>query len=256
VLSTPVADAGNDLNICVGQDAKLNGKIVLPITNIPFDWTPSYGLSNPSVLNPGFIGDSVGSFQYVLTIHPTAALLCPVVSDTVNVNVHAVNLKAYVDTSQVLAGTEVHLSATGNGIHFQWIPGAGLDCPTCMNPTARPLHTTQYIVTSIDSFGCREQDTLIVNVEDIITLYVPNAFTPVDGRNPLFKASGIGVDHFDFYIFNRQGEKIFESHDLETGWDGTFKGDAVQQGVYVWLAKALSSTGKVIERTGSVTVVK
>jgi gliding motility-associated-like protein len=163
-----------------------------------------------------------------------------------------------VDSSdRIIAGQQVQLIANGTGITYQWFPSTGLSCSDCSSPVGTPVRTTTYIVTTIDQNGCQGYDTITIYVEDIITLYVPNAFTPYNqgGRNQIFNAYGIGVHEFEFYIFNRWGEIVFETNDLTKGWNGSFKGRQVQDDVYVWLAKATSITGKSISKTGTVTVV-
>src|SRR6201993_709947 len=97
-------------------------------------------------------------------------------------------------------------------------------------------YTALQIVTN--SYGCRDsvEHTIIINPG--YTFYIPNAFTPnSDGTNEVFKGIGIGIKTYTLMIFDRWGELIFQSDDLEKGWDGTFKGkggDVVQEGVYVW----------------------
>jgi gliding motility-associated-like protein len=89
------------------------------------------------------------------------------------------------------------------------------------------------------------------------TLYLPNAFTPDrDGSNDTFGAVGINVEKYELKIFNRWGELLFESNDINHKWDGTHKGSLVQDGVYVYTfyAKELT-TGKNISKTGTVTLL-
>ncbi|MBK7182693.1 MAG: gliding motility-associated C-terminal domain-containing protein [Bacteroidetes bacterium] len=89
-------------------------------------------------------------------------------------------------------------------------------------------------------------------------LFVPNAFTPTGtiGSNDFFMAKGYGIKEFQMMIFNRWGEKIFETNDLYTGWDGTYKGKIVAQDVYVYKIFAIPISGNEIQRIGSVTVVR
>ncbi|MGB0166781.1 MAG: gliding motility-associated C-terminal domain-containing protein, partial [Luteibaculum sp.] len=66
-------------------------------------------------------------------------------------------------------------------------------------------------------------------------IYVPNAFTPNgDGTNDQFKPELLGADYtdYEFSVFNRWGERIFTTKNIDTGWDGSYKGTAVQDGVY------------------------
>jgi gliding motility-associated-like protein len=89
------------------------------------------------------------------------------------------------------------------------------------------------------------------------TVYFPNAFTPDnDGANDQFGAVGINVEEYQLKIFNRWGELLFESQDISSKWDGTFKGTPVPDGVYVYtfFAKELV-TGKPISKTGTVTLL-
>jgi hypothetical protein len=260
VYQPPVSDAGPDKGICQGQTTQLNGNN--SSSGYTISWSPSTYLDNTNILSPTVIGAPMGSYTYILTLTPSATSVCPPSYDTVNVTVApSPTVTAMVDSPNVIAGAEVHLSSVGTGVKYSWFPVTGLSCATCENTSVTPLHTTQYVVTTVDSFGCRTSDTVLVNVEDVITLYVPNAFTPyyadnIKGRNPMFYAYGIGVHDFDFYIFTRWGEKIFESHDIYKGWDGSYKGDMVSDDTYVWVVKGRSITGKSISRTGTVTIVR
>ena len=76
---------------------------------------------------------------------------------------------------------------------------------------------------------------------------MPNAFSPNgDGINDIYKPkSGYkSIVKFDAYIFNRWGVKLFEWHDPSTGWDGTYKGKPVKDGVYFCLVKAEGADGR------------
>ena len=78
-------------------------------------------------------------------------------------------------------------------------------------------------------------------------LQMPNAFSPNgDGINDIYKAkSGYqGLASFQAYIFNRWGQKLFEWSDPAEGWDGTYKGKPVKEGVYFVLVKAKGTDGK------------
>jgi gliding motility-associated-like protein len=83
--------------------------------------------------------------------------------------------------------------------------------------------------------GCRDTAGFEVKVEPIFTFYIPNSFTPDgNGINDEFFGTGEGFDVYNMKIFDRWGELIFESNDPEHHWDGTFKGQQVQQGTYAY----------------------
>lgn len=98
-----------------------------------------------------------------------------------------------------------------------------------------------YIVAIMDTNGCYAVDSVIVSV-DGCNLFVPNAFTPSgDLLNDSFRAKGESIQDFEMNIFNRFGELIFESNDIGTGWDGTYKGKASPMGVYVYKITYINS---------------
>lgn len=85
-------------------------------------------------------------------------------------------------------------------------------------------------------------------------IYIPSAFTPNgDGLNDTFGVKGEGIRNYHIYIYNRWGEKLFESTNPKQQWDGTYGGQPAQQGVYTYqlFASGIESKGK----TGIVTLV-
>ena len=99
-------------------------------------------------------------------------------------------------------------------------------------------------------------------------LVFPNAFTPndlgpSDGsyepdqlNNDIFFPIQKGVQEYKLQIFNRWGELIFQSEDVNIGWDGYYRGELCKQDVYVWKVRALFSDGEEIEKAGDVTLLR
>lgn len=88
-----------------------------------------------------------------------------------------------------------------------------------------------------NQYGCVDSITKPVIIKPAVTFYAPNAFTPnYDGTNDGFKGTGIGIDlsTYNMWIFDRWGNEIFHSNDLEKSWDGKIKGTLVQEDTYVW----------------------
>lgn len=80
---------------------------------------------------------------------------------------------------------------------------------------------------------CFDTTCKTIFVQDASLIYLPNAFIPDnDGLNDVFKAEGSNLVYFELQIFNRWGEKIFESKDITNGWDGTYNGNKAAIGVY------------------------
>lgn len=93
----------------------------------------------------------------------------------------------------------------------------------------------------ISDQGCRDTTSRIVIVKDQLLFYVPNAFTPDgDEHNNVFlpiMTAGFSPATYEFYVYNRWGELIFESKDAQVGWDGTYGGSMVQVGLYTWVIR-------------------
>lgn len=96
-----------------------------------------------------------------------------------------------------------------------------------------------------------------VQIATPISIFIPNAFTPnEDGTNDEFGIVGEGIEEMTFYIFNRWGEVIFESTEVNNKWNGTFKGEKCENGVYVYKVVARNKmTNQFFEKTGHVTLV-
>ena len=143
----------------------------------------------------------------------------------------------------ITSGSSTQLAALGGSTYF-WTPPTGLSCDTCQAPVASPVITTTYCVLVSDSSGCSDTACLqvTVRVADTVpvvlcgTVYVPNAFTPGnnDFINDSFKPVTNCVHDYSFLIFNRWGEKLFETTDSQEGWNGQFKGKICKQEVYVY----------------------
>ena len=90
------------------------------------------------------------------------------------------------------------------------------------------------------------------------TLYIPNAFRPMAGNNKVFKPSNsfVSIEHYQFSIFTRTGECIFLTTNPQEGWDGRINGVIAPMNVYVYYIEYQTPDGTIMERTGTVTLVK
>ncbi len=153
-------------------------------------------------------------------------------------------------------GNEVQLeSFSVYPITWQYSPY--LSCTDCNYPFASPEETTQFYAYITSPDGCNEIDSVEVAVHGV--LYVPNAFTPDgDGLNDLFKAQGVDIVSFKMEIYNRWGELIFVSENINTGWNGACRGSDYysEAGVYPYRIVAREAEGDYFEYTGHVSLVR
>jgi gliding motility-associated-like protein len=155
--------------------------------------------------------------------------------------------------------TRLDVSITPTSSYFYtWSPGTSLTCTDCAAPTASPIYTTAYTLSVVDVAGCQATDTITVFVDPAKSFYIPNVFTPNnDGKNDLFMVYTSGsVKFFELTVFNRWGEKVYDSNDIFRGWDGTYKGIQVNPGSYVYQATITFLDGETFHNNGSVTVLR
>lgn len=212
----------------------------------PNQWHWDFGGGNISVSqNPFYVFPSVG--LYTVTLITSNGICLPdTVSKNVDVNFYpVVNLGS--DTS-ICVGESVPLDAGNPGMHYTWFDGT-----TSQTNVVTVAPVDAWVM--VDNGGCVTIDTLFINSECIIA--VPNAFTPNgDGRNDLFLVINKNIGSFHLQIFNRWGQKVFETKDQNEGWDGNYHGVKEETGTYVYSIELTFINGQTVEKKGNVTLIR
>jgi len=105
--------------------------------------------------------------------------------------------------------------------------------------------------------GCPGYDTIVIDEYPYCTADVPTAFSPNnDGINDILFVMGSGIASLDFFIFNRFGELVFETHDITEGWDGISFGEKQEEEVYIYYLKAICFDGLITEKKGNITLLR
>lgn len=140
--------------------------------------------------------------------------------------------------------------SAGNHTDYLWQDGT----------TTNDFLVENYGVFSIEvmnEFGCIATDSISFSTNCSTELFVPNAFSPnEDGENDFFRAYGIEVIDFNLKIFDRWGAFLFESNNIQEGWNGKFKGQRTSNGVYVYLISATFLDGTTVQKKGDVTLMR
>jgi gliding motility-associated-like protein len=156
------------------------------------------------------------------------------------------------------------INNTTGAVSYVWDFGDGSPLTTEEEPTHTYNETDAYfevILVATSPLGCVDTAYSSIHVYEELIYYIPNTFTPDQDQfnntfQPVFTS---GYDPFDFtlLIFNRWGELIFESHNAEIGWDGSYNGTLVQDGTYTWKIEfKVSASDKRIMDTGHVNMIK
>ncbi|MBS1776481.1 MAG: PKD domain-containing protein [Bacteroidetes bacterium] len=130
---------------------------------------------------------------------------------------------------------------------------------TLANPSHLYNKTGRYKVCleAKNKFGCVNQTCKYVDAEIYPAIDVPTAFSPNgDGVNDVLYVRGAAVDKLLFRVYNRWGEKVFETNDINVGWDGNYKGKPQEVEVYAWVLEATFLDGTTESRSGNVTLLR
>jgi gliding motility-associated-like protein len=155
-------------------------------------------------------------------------------------------------------------NARGN-VTFTWKApyDSTLSCKICPSPMAKPLFTIQYNVSAKDTMGCLATDELLVTVEKPRLVVVPTGFTPnADNVNDVLYVHGRdGVKVKVFKIYDRWGELVFAASDFKPnnpafGWDGTFHGEPMNTGIFVWFMEVQYLDGATDVFKGNFTLLR
>ncbi|MCH2022506.1 MAG: gliding motility-associated C-terminal domain-containing protein [Saprospiraceae bacterium] len=144
---------------------------------------------------------------------------------------------------------------------YNWIPDTTLSDYYIFNPEAKPRITTVYYLIVTNEFGCKTIDSVIVNIREPICglpmVFVPNAFTPDgDGYNDVLMVNGNNITQVTISVYNRWGQKVFESNDQNIGWDGKFNGNDLPPDVYGYYMKCTCDNGSDLFVKGNITLLR
>lgn len=177
------------------------------------------------------------------------------------VQMHLNNVTVYAgaDTT-IFYNLPIQLNAIGTPStgNYVWSPATDLDNPFISNPIALLKKDALYTVKITDENGCTASDNISIKVFGNPEVYVPNSFTPNgDGKNDVLKPLGFGLKKILYFkIFNRYGQLIFETNNIGTGWDGTFKGKAQPAGAYTYMVKVINYRDWPVEQKGTVIILR
>ena len=246
IISPIIPVVTNSVEICQGQSVKLNAS-----GSNTYYWNPSDGLNNNQISGPTANPRSTTLY----TVYISDGGYCRVAS-TVLVKV---NPQPTVNAGPDLifnSDEPMYLKAIGTGT-MTWIFGDGILCHVCPNSQVVTRTGGNYMVQTINQYGCKSIDDLNIEVTNYYSIYIPNVFTPnFDDVNDLFLVCGVGISNIEVSIFDRWGEKIFYSKEQLKGWDGTYKTDFCKQDVYTYVVNFTSLDGKTHTKTGHVSLLK
>lgn len=243
-----------DTVICVGESVQLTTE-----SNAgAFSWLPQDGLDNATAKDP--LASPAATAQYIVT---ATKGFCTQ-TDTVNVRVAPkIDVKVTPD-AVVEYNVPFQLTATSPQITdyrnttFLWSPATGLNDPNRQSPVAILQEDQSYVVEVTSEQGCKGSGQVNLSIRHQENIIVPTAFSPNgDGRNEVLLPVINDIESLRYFrIYNRWGQVVFFTDQLNQGWDGYFQGGTPISGTYVFEIEGISNKGKVITRKGSVLLLR
>ncbi|MDP5088989.1 MAG: gliding motility-associated C-terminal domain-containing protein [Saprospiraceae bacterium] len=184
---------------------------------------------------------------------------------TLDTQLELIDLKVNIaaDKETLIKGNNeiANISVTGcTDCEYDWMPSSGLNATNIASVRATPQDTTIYKVV-VSKKGCKEEKTIRINVDNVNcgepNIFVPNAFTPNnDGNNDVLKVRGRWISKLQFVVYNRWGQEMFTTTDLNNGWNGVFKGNEVAPDVYNYFLQVTCLDNKIFSKRGNTTLIK
>jgi gliding motility-associated-like protein len=161
------------------------------------------------------------------------------------------------DNSKYCIYDSVFVSGTG-ALNYSWTNNGFY--PQTGSPVAIPLYYFANVISVIgkDEYNCADSASIQIETHSCCEMGIPNAFSPNgDGMNDYFLpvTNGNPVS-YSFYIYNRFGQKVFQSNHIGQGWDGTYNNSPADIGTYHFFLKSECANGEKTERKGDVTLVR
>ena len=245
--------------ICNSDTKTLLVTNLQPENELKFDWTPTFEIIDGIDTNSPTVSlEEPTTFTFIAGNEAGCRATGDIFVDILQLP----EIIATAEPETIFEGESSQLSATiASDYVYTWTPANSLDNPNSFNPTASPLETTTYMVEVMNEAGCVNTTNVTVNIREGICdfpyIFVPTGFTPNnDGENDVLFVRGVFIEELTFVIYDRWGDKVFETNNQEVGWDGTKNGEALPSGVFGYFLRAVCKNGEVFTRQGNVTLVR
>jgi gliding motility-associated-like protein len=232
--------------VCLGQPATLKASGGSVNTWWPIDNMDDPNAAEVHVTSP---------VTTVYSVNISNNGLCPV-TRTVLVQVNPLPIIDAGRDTTFNINEPMYIAAIGSGT-ISWIDGPSIYCKNCPMTQVFPTKSTCYTVKAINEFGCEVTDQMCIEITQEHLIYVPNSFTPNDdGLNDEFKVYGDGLSIIKMTIYDRWGRELYFKEGDDAMWNGKYKDEVCEEGVYIYRFLYRSISGQRIYKTGNLTLLR
>jgi gliding motility-associated-like protein len=272
--STPITDSvqvvvnpgpivnftGTPVHGCTPLTVQFTDSTISNLTGLVRSWNFGDGSTFSDSLNPVHIYTMPGTYTVTEIVHGGSSNCVASHTDSAMITVYPIPVPGFVvsppmatlltpqiDINDLSSGATIWSYTFGDGT------GSNLE-----NPKHSYTDTGIFWIDQIvwNQWGCVDstRGTVIINPD--YAFYIPNAFTPGTGLNYTFQGYGTGIIQYEMNIFDRWGEEIFHTVDINNPWDGTYNGTNVNQGIYVYEIKITTQDHASHQYAGKVTLIR
>jgi gliding motility-associated-like protein len=232
-----VPGISDNVTVCAGDPAQLSAS-----GGLYYKWTPSTGLNNDGISNP--VATPLQTTTYTVDVSNGA---CSDSTKSVTVTVNQDPVADAGGNKVIFEGQSVKLNGTVKGggiISYSWAPTTGLDDPASLTPIASPTDNITYTLTAVSKNCGISTSSVFVRVYKKIT--IPNAFSPNnDGINDYWDIDAlVTYPESLITVFDRYGQKVYQSIGYPKPWDGTYNGSPLPPGTYYYIIDLKNNTPK------------
>lgn len=247
--------------LCVGSEFTMRVLNSNPNDSMSYYWTPE------EVIVEGQGTSEVIIFTEsptTITVRSTNQYGCSIINTqyVAPSEDYVLDLNIIADPDSLYPGESTQLTATlDEDYNYEWEQDSTLSALDIYNPIATIFDSRAYYLTVVDANGCRIRDSIYLFVRDfdceLPYIFIPNAFTPNDdGANDVLYVRGNAVDEMQLMIYNRWGKKVFETRDINMGWDGKLNGKALPPDVFGYYLKLKCLDGRTVIKKGNITLLR
>lgn len=163
------------------------------------------------------------------------------------------------DDTLIYRETKGALNGVTTADWYEWSPPTAIEDIRNLSSVIEPTKTIQYYLSTVDSHGCRNLDSVLVTVQVLTILDLPTAFSPNgDGINDIFHiVRWLNIEKLkEFAVYNRWGNKVFSTTDILDGWDGVYLDMKQPMATYTWMVIANTRDDQEVLFRGNVTLVR
>src|SRR5665213_3082599 len=274
--STPVTDSvtvvvnpgpvvnftGTPVKGCTPLTVQFTDQTITNLNNLVRSWNFGDGSTFSDSLNPVHIFTTPGTFSITETVHGGSSNCVSSLTDSAMIIVYPLPIAAFLVNPPIASILSPMINIVDESMgatlwNYKFGDGGSSNL---RNPSHAYGDTGTFWITQMvwNQWGCVDSimGTVIINPD--YTFYIPNAFTPGSshGLNPTFQGYGTGIIQYEMSIFDRWGEEIFHSVDMNNPWDGTYNGSDLKQDVYVYEIKITDLNHQAHQYSGKVTLIR